>query len=220
MSFNYSVLQNEDISYLDPLLLDNKLLKVVPAATLSSIPPPHLTLFGHKKGFYCLPSIELANWLKEHFDLSTMIEIGAGHGALARYLNIPATDSRYQEKNKNVQLFYKFFGQPITEYPNDVIGMDYMDAIKHYKPKTVIGCWVTHKFDEKHPELEGNMFGFDEEWILKNVETYVVVGNENVHHKKPILAYPHETFHFPWLYSRSLNQDKNVIYSWSAKSLL
>jgi hypothetical protein len=85
MQQGYKILDRQDVSYLDDILLCNGLLQVVPAKTFEKIPTNHLMIFGHNYGFYCFPTTELAEWLKENFDLSTAIEIGAGHGALARY---------------------------------------------------------------------------------------------------------------------------------------
>lgn len=216
--FDYQILPNQSVSYLDEILLHKGLLKVVPAATLAKIPQVHLSLYGHINGFYCFPTIELAEWLKSNFDLENTIEIGAGHGALARHLNIPATDSKFMD-NPEVRLLYQLMRQPITQYPKDIICLDAVAAIKKYKPKTVIGCWVTHKYMEDEPEREGNVHGIDEPWILKHVEKYIIIGNEKTHAKKKILELPHKSYKFPWLFSRSAEPFKNVIYVWENNSI-
>jgi len=207
------ILTNEDVSYLDSILLDNNLLKVVSASILSEIPQSHLALFGHKHGFYCFPTIELADWLKQEIDLKTTIEIGAGHGALARYLGVPATDSRYME-TLEIKAYYAIINQPVTKYPDDIIKLNGVEAIEQYQPETVIGCWITHKYNETDHWRGGNMFGVDEEWILKNVNKYIMIGNEQTHMKKKILDLPHKEHKFPWLFSRSLEPTKNIIYIW------
>lgn len=211
------ILANQDVSYLNDILLNNGLLKVVPANILAEIPQQHLTLFGHKHGFYCFPTVELAEWLKIP-GLENTIEIGAGHGALARYLGIPATDSKLMQ-NPEVALLYRLMGQPVTTYPDDVIKLDAVEAIKKYKPKTVIGCWVTHKYIEEEAAREGNMYGVDEQWVLKNVDRYIIIGNEKVHGQKKILELSHKTYKFPWLYSRSVEPTKNIIYVWEKVSI-
>lgn len=212
------VLNNIDTSYLDPILLEKGLLKVVQSSVLSSIPVEHLTIYGHKNGFYCFPTTELADWLKDNFDLSSAIEIGAGHGSLARYLKIPATDSRFME-TEQIAAYYKMLGQPTTKYPNDIIKLDAISAIKKYKPKTVIGCWVTHKYSEQEHERGGNLWGIDEELLVNEVEQYIVIGNENVHNKKKILERPHKEHKFSWLHSRSLEPMKNIIYVWDNSNI-
>lgn len=214
-----SILIPQDISGLDPILLENGLLKVVPAEIYSKIPQEQLSLFCHKNGFYCLPTEELAQWLSQIIDVNSTIEIGSGHGALARYLKIPATDSKLME-SEEIKTLYALMGQPVTAYPSDIQKYNAVEAIKKFKPKTVIGCWVTHKYKEEEHHREGNMFGVDEEWVLRNVDRYIIVGNEKVHAKKKILELPHQEFKFPWLFSRSLEQSKNVIYMWEKNTLL
>lgn len=208
-----SILENEDVSYLDKILLKDGLLKVVDSSVYESLPLNHIRLFSHKKGFYCLPTTELVSWLRENFDLTYTIKIGAGHGTLARSLNIPATDSRLQEESE-IKLLYQFMGQPVASYPDDIIKLDAVEAIKRYKPSTVIGCWVTQLYKEKDKHLEGNMFGVDEDWLLNNVKRYIFIGHKEIHNKKKILMKPHKEYQFPWLYSRSQTQNNNVIYVW------
>lgn len=212
------LLQPKDVSYLDSLLLDNGLLKVLSASTYSTIPTEDLMLYGHFKGYYCFPTIELAEWLMQHIDVDSTIEIGAGHGALARYMKIPAIDSKCMELPE-VKIYYALMRQPITIYPEDIIKLDAIEAIKKYKPKTVIGCWITHKYKEEDHERGGNMYGIEEEDILKNVDQYIVVGNEKVHGKKKILELKHEEYKFPWLFSRASEPQKNIIYIWNRHSL-
>lgn len=209
----FSIMNKEDVSYLDQILLEDGLLKVVDSSVYDSLPLNHIKLFAHNKGYYCLPTTELVNWLRDNFDLTNAIEIGAGHGALARCLKIPATDSKLQEK-PGIKFMYELMKQPIMDYPKDVIKLDATEAIKRYKPKIVIGCWITHLYKEEDSHLEGNMFGIDEEWLLDNVEKYIIIGNKAIHNKKKILNRPHKRYQFPWLYSRSQNQGHNIIYVW------
>lgn len=208
-----SILENQDVSYLDNILFENKLLKVVSSECLSKIPQMHLTILGHKKGIYCFPTLELADWLTQNFDINNMIEIGSGNGALARHLKIPATDSKLMQDSA-ISALYTLMGQPVTKYPDDVIKLDAIQAIEKYKPKTVLGCWVTHKYSEDDPDREGNMYGVDETWVLQHVDQYIIVGNENVHNKKKILEIPHQEYKFSWLFSRSQEPTKNIIYVW------
>jgi hypothetical protein len=212
MLFNY--IENENVDYLDGILLEDGLLKVLPAIIYRKIKNHHLALYGHHKGFYSFPTIELADWIKEMANISSAIEIGAGHGALARYLGIPATDSKIALKNPLVKRFYDFFKQPVVSFPDDIIEMESLEAIQYFRPRTVIAQWVTHKYNSEISEVNGSLHGVDENFIIENVDTYIVVGNENVHGKKPVLQLPHKVYKFPWLFSRTLNHDKNVIYVW------
>ncbi len=204
---------NQDISYLDSLLDEKDLLKVVDSSFYSNVPQEHLTIFGHKHGIYCFPTTELAEWLKSEINNLSAIEIGSGNGALARHLGIPATDSRYMELPE-IKAYYASVRQPVTKYPDDIIKLDAISAIKKYKPNVVIGCWITHKYREDEHERGGNMYGVDEDWLIKNVNKYIVIGNEKIHGIKRILKLPHKEFKFPWLYSRSLEPSKNIIYVW------
>jgi len=203
----------QDIGYLDSLFDENRLLKVMPESFYKNVPNEHLALFGHFNGFYCFPTLELAEWIKGFVDLSKAIEIGAGHGALGRYLGIPITDSKCMER-PDVKAYYDMIRQPVTRYPADIIKMDAVEAIEKYKPETVIGCWITHKYCDGELDRGGNIYGIDEDFIIENVKRYIVVGNERVHKYKRILGYEHKEFKFPWLYSRSLFRGYNVIYMW------
>lgn len=205
--------KNKDIQYLNSLFDENGFLKIVSSSFYQKIPQEDLCLFCHKYGFYSLPTIELVDWLKTQIDIDSTIEIGAGHGALARELKIPATDSRYME-DPEIKAYYDLLKQPVTIYPADIIKLDAISAIKYYKPKFVIGCWITHKYNETEHYRGGNMFGVDEEFLLKHVNKYIMIGNELNHYNKKILELPHIELKFPWLFSRSLEPSKNIIYIW------
>ncbi len=58
------------------------------------------------------------------------------------------------------------------------------------------------------------MFGVDEEAILENVNTYILVGHIKSHGQKRILKVKHETYQVPWLGSRSMDKENQVIYVW------
>lgn len=56
-----------------------------------------------------------------------------------------------------------------------------------------------------------------EEHILgaASVRRYIFVGHEQVHQKKPVLRFPHETIIVPGLYSRSMQTSgRNVVWVW------
>jgi hypothetical protein len=209
------VLPKKDVGYLSDQLLDDRgLLKVMSAEFYSSVLHDDLKIFCHLHGVYTLPTIELIAWLRTHVVPGKTIEIGAGVGTVGRELGVPITDSCYMRNNPEVRSYYALMGQPITEYHEDIVELDAVDAVNKYQPEVVIGCWITHKFDESAPEREGNMFGVDEEYILKRVKKYIMVGNRTVHDLKPILKKPHKEYQFDWLYSRAANPKENVIYVW------
>lgn len=207
-----SILPRINVQYLDELLIDY-CLQIKPASFYENIPQQHLTVWCHANGIYGLPTTELIEWLQSEIKDSIAIEIGAGSGAIGRELKILTTDACLM-KRPEIMTLYLLQGQPITKYPNDIIEMDANNAVEKYKPETVIGCWVTHRYDPSEHWREGNMFGVCEEHILSKVKKYIVIGHEDVHSRKPILDRPHKTFKFPWLFSRSLNTEGNLIYVW------
>jgi hypothetical protein len=202
-----------DLSYLEKELLDNNQLKVMPASFYKDIPQNDLSYFCWKHGFYSLPTTELCEWLKEQIDGRSTIEIGAGHGAVAKYLGIPATDSKLQETTA-MQVVYTLQGQPTVKYPPHIIKLRGNDAVTYYKPEVVIACWVTQIYKETEHWRGGNMFGVDEDFLLDNVSTYIHVGHTKTHGIKRILNRPHKEFRFPWLYGRSMDAANHIIYVW------
>jgi len=84
---------------ISPLLLgrDGR-LSVVPASILAQPSAQERLLFGVRHGLYSFPTEELCEFLRNRIKGKVAIEVGAGHGTLAKALNIPATDSRVQEE--------------------------------------------------------------------------------------------------------------------------
>lgn len=188
-------------------------LSVVPASVLAQTSAQERLLFGVRHGLYSFPTEELCEFLRKRIKGKTAIEVGAGHGTLSRALNIPATDSRVQEEAA-VKAHYQQIGQPTVPYGEHVEKLDAVSAVQKYKPNVVIGCWVTHVFDERRPAAGGNMFGIDEAKLIASCNEYIVVGNEQVHAHKPIWAIQHENFTQPWLYSRAVNGSRDCIAIW------
>jgi hypothetical protein len=208
------ILNRRNVSYLDRELLSNGLLIVKNAIFYKGIPQEDLAIWCHGKGIYGLPTTELIEWLKEHVIPGKTIEVGAGIGAIGRTLGIPITDSCVMER-PDVKLYYQMGGQPVTEYPFDIVRLSAVDAIKKLKPSVVIGCWVTQIYKEEDgPTQDASVFGLDEEFILDNVDKYIVIGNKKVHDKKRIMTREYDEHRLPWLFSRSLSVDDNVVYIW------
>ena len=199
---------------ISPLLLDNVgQLRVVPASELANTTAQERLLFGVRHGLYSFPTEELCDFLRNRIKGKVAIEVGAGHGTLAKALKIPATDSRVQEE-ATVKAHYQQIGQPTVPYGEHVEKLDAVSAVQKYKPNVVIGCWVTHVFDERRPDAGGNMFGIDEAKLIASCDEYIVVGNEQVHAHKPIWAIQHEKLRPPWLYSRAVNGSRDFIAIW------
>ncbi len=177
----------------------------------NSFPVNTVRLFMLENGIYVLPTTELVAWIKENI-IGTAIEIGAGHGAISRQLGIPITDSWMQDR-PDIKLYYQMCGQPVIKYHQDVEKLDAIEAIKKYKPDTVIGAFITHKYVESINS--GNAFGVKEEFILQNAQRYINIGNLVTHRDKPILEFPHDEHYFQWIITRSADQKNNRIFVWN-----
>jgi len=206
-------MKTEDVSYLDNELLDNQGRFIIkPASFYKNIPQIHLRQWGHENAIYCFATTELIDWLQPHV-VDKTIQIGAGNDSIGRALDIPATDSRMQDMS-DVKLYCAIGKQPTVNYPDYVLKMDANSAVNIFKPDVVIGAWVTHKWDKFFEWRKGNMYGIDEKDIIKKVKKYIVIGNEFVHRKKPILNRVSKILKFPWLYSRAIKPEMNCIYIW------
>lgn len=204
------VLDDRDVTHLDTLLLDGQgRLKVVPASVYADIEWLDLRIWCHKRAIYGLPTIELVEYLKRLIDGRAAIEVGSGNGALGRALGIPRTDNFCQTR-PDVALLYQLQGQPLIDYGDDVERLSAIAAVKKYKPKVVLGSWVTQTSDGSRP---GCMFGIDEEALLRRVKTYAVFGSLRNHggHMKVINQRKHRVVQEPWMWSRA--QD-SALFIW------
>ena len=201
-----SKLQQRDIMYLDDLLLQDGLVRPVPAADLKALPREHLRIWMHYRGVYGYPTTELVGWLREQIGGRSAIEIGAGTGGFGRALGIPTTDSRMQEREE-VRLLYFLQGQPTIQYPDSIIRMDAAEAVQHYRPQVVFGSYIT----QLGTSGQSNMFGVDEVALIGQVETYLMFGSPTTHGQKQALQLPHKVVREDWMVSRS--QDP-CLYWW------
>ena len=190
-------------------------LRILPYADLANVPQEHISQFCVQHGVYCLPTQELVEWLRAELAGQKAIEIGSGNGALARALSITATDS-YMQADPKIAALYAVQGQAPVHYGLNVEKWDAAAAVRLHRPHTVVACWVTHLYNEAEEWRAGNMFGVDEGQLLARVQKYIFVGNELTHALKPILDRPHRVFKAPWLLSRSINRDMNVIWVWES----
>lgn len=194
-------------------------LRIMPAAYYSRFAQEDLSAFCVAKGLYCLPTIELLDKLNELIleadPHRNAIEIGAGNGAIARGLGIPATDSMMQSNPSVAYLYETVFNQPTVEYGSNVQQIDGNAAVEKMRPDVVVGAWVTHIYDNRDPERGGNVLGIDEWDILRRVKRYIVVGNTAIHGKKPIMGQVSQVIKAPYLFSRSAQyHERNAIFVW------
>jgi hypothetical protein len=199
---------------ISPDVLDDQgQMRVLPAAYWASTTPSERALFAHYQGIYSFPTTELVEYLHELIDGRKAIEIGAGHGILAKALDIPATDNRMQAKARYRRI-YEQTGQPTVKYGRHVVELDAAAAVRRYQPDLVIGCWVTQKYDPARHWAGGNEIGIDEEDVIANVEQYVVIGNDQVHDSKSIWNLPHTRRYLPFVYSRAANGSRDFLAIW------
>lgn len=189
--------------------------RVLPAAWWATTTPQERALFGARHGIYSFPTVELVQWLREFIGGRSAIEIGAGHGALAAALGIPATDNHHQADDHLSVAYYRAHGQVPVTYGAHVEKLDGNAAVVKYRPQVVVACWVTHRYDPKRHAAGGNMFGVDESKVIQACEHYVLIGNAAVHKDKPTWSLKHEILRPDWLYSRAINGTPEFIAVWS-----
>jgi hypothetical protein len=203
----------EDAAKLDEmLLLPNGRMQLLPAEAYRPIDPLLLRTWCTLRGRYCLPTVELVEWIKRRIGSRRTVEVACGMGDLGFHCDVAQSDACIQLRPE-VQLFYKALGQKVTVPPEDVMPLDAESIVRTYQPEVTLAAWLTQLHREG--EESGCMFGADEEVILQNTGEYIFIGNERVHGNKRIMEYPHETFKMPWLVSRAADQNANVIYVWN-----
>lgn len=213
---NVHMMDDVNTDYLDPIFMLNGYLRPVPANVLANIPNEHIVIWCNKRGVYCLPTIELIQWLREQIGEASALEICSGNGCIGRSLNITRTDSYIQTTPEMIML-YTSMGQIPIAPPSDVLRFEANEAVDQYKPEIVLGSFITQKFIQGDTEAKigSSVYGVDELCLLQKVKTYIAIGNDSVHGTKRINALPHSTHRFPWLYTRCMNQSLNNIKIWS-----
>ncbi len=195
------------------VLGDDGRLRVLPAEYWASTTVGERAYFGHLYGIYSFPTMELVEHLQAIIAGRPAIEIGAGHGVLAEVLGIPATDS-FQQEQEPYRSYYDRIGQPRVRYGPNVVRCEAASAVRRYRPKVVIACWVTELYDPRRHEVGGNEAGVDEADVIRHCDEYVLVGNERVHSRKAIMSRPHDIEYPPFVYSRAANGTRDFIAIW------
>lgn len=214
---NYTVMPDRNVGYLDSILTRDNRLLVLPADDLRKLPLLDLQIWANKRGVYCLPTAELIAWLRTMIGGREAVEICAGNGAIGRALGIVATDSYIQTEPK-MAAYYRQLGQQPIIPPPDVQKFEAVKAVQYFKPKVVVGAYVTQLYqlgDEGPPKIGSSVFGVNELLIWELVETYICIGNVTTHGDKRLLKKPHEVYRFDWLFTRSMTPESNVIYVWN-----
>lgn len=188
-------------------------LRILPASYWAGTTVEERAVFGNRHGLYGLPTIELVEHLTELIGGRSALEIGAGSGVLAQALGIRATDSHQLAQPKYAKI-YASARQPVAPYGPNVEKLNANRAVRRYRPQVVIGCWVTHIYDKRRHFAGGNVEGIDEPRLLELVDTYIHIGNEEVHKDKPIWPLPHTISYPDYVYSRAFNGTREFVASW------
>lgn len=185
-----------------------------------------IQLFMNKIGMYVLPTSDLIEDLKTLIpNLDTAIEIGSGNGVIANNLGIRATDnfmqrSDFKAPSKLKDLHKQFLNSvPMVQYGPNVLKVEAHEAVKRFKPKTVLACFVTHLYKQSEPERQGNALGVDYRKIIKSTDRVVLVGNDATHRLNPAMELPLVSLQVDSLITRSKTPDLNRIYIWDKKLL-
>lgn len=200
----------------DRLLLDEQgIIKLFPAEFYHSLDNDSLRVWCICRAIYQLTTIELVDWLKDNFNLSKAIEIGAGNNYLYHHLGIKGVDN-YSEQIPAVKQVHELLHQPSTDPPSEVENLEAIAAIKKYQPEIVITAWATLKTEDPKGIDAGHKYAPDENEILNSGGTYIHIGNKEIHSDREIMNKPHETYYFDWLVSRGKYPEKNCIYVWNS----
>jgi hypothetical protein len=209
-----------DISGIDFKALDNRLLddngriRLLSYRDYADIPPDHLRAWANLRGRYGLPTVELVNWLTDRIAGRSALEIGAGNGDLGYHLKIPMTDSYQQVEDLATQLVFASYGITPTRPPSEVEKEDGENAVRRRKPKVVVACYVTEKYRPDNTGGFGNYLGVRHDYVIERCETFILVGNKNIHGGSRAMRIPHEEYSFPWIVTRSKDQTLNRLWVW------
>jgi hypothetical protein len=195
---------------------DGRML-LLPSSYYNDMGQHALQLWCHLHARYGVPTLEMIDWLSHEIGSRSAIEIGAGHGDLALYLGIPATDS-WSQTFPDVKKIYENMRQPTIQYPGWVERLSAIDAMAKYRPQVVLASWVTQWADpdQEPPPGGGSMYGVREDELIASGITYILIGNISVHGEKKIMSQPHSTFSASWLRSRSAHPELNRIWIWNS----
>lgn len=213
LSGNYSVVDTNNVTDISKDLLDNNGRMILHKSEFyKKYTKDSLRHFCHQHARYGIPTVELVNCVKNIIGDRDAIEIGAGAGDFGYHLGIPMTDSKLQNDPK-IRAKYDGAGQPTINYPSDVIRLEAIEAVYRYKPKVVVGSWIT-PYSPKQTNFRGSPFGVKMEKILSLVDTLVLIGNLDIHGCMPIRRFDHEVCKGDWLVSRASCQSNNCIMVW------
>ena len=187
------------------------IMRLYPAEYYKQFTREEILNFAWKHGIYQFPTQELIDFLKSEIDPPKTIEIAAGGGHVGKHLpGVILTDNKLQEEAW-VRDFYRAAGQHPIKYPSWMVKLDAEQAIEIYRPETVLGCWTV----EAGTSASGK--GINEISVASKVKKYIIVGNNYLHHKKPVLhvaraIHKLQMIKPTWLVSKASMPEENCIY--------
>jgi hypothetical protein len=208
---------NTDIRCLEENLWKNDELQVLPYSFFieNNITQNQISMFCLRYGLYNLPTTELCEWIRGKVGGRSAIEVGAGNGALGRYLKILSTDS-FLQSDSTIGQYYAMIKQLPVRYGKNVEKISANDAVEKYKPQVVIAAWLTQVFKPEEEWRGGSVFGTNEGRIIDSAQMYIHIGHLNTHGNKRVLDKGHTVERYPWVLSRSLDAGNNAIFIWGA----
>ena len=210
------IIRSDTIRDIAPEVMgENEKLKLLPSKEWQKYPWDDFRAFCHIHARYGIPTEETVTFIKEIIGDRKCIEIGSGAGDFGHHLGITMTDNKQQEDLSIVKT-YKAMQQPVIKYAKEIVRMDALDAVKTYSPNVVFASWVT-TYSPYETTYGSNPFGIKEPQILDLVDTFILVGNVDIHGDKPIMNVRHDEYYFDWLVSRGKNQENNRIWIWDRK---
>lgn len=204
------------IDKMDEVIREDGTIECMPYEYWAQFPSLAVTAWANKRGYYCLPTTELIEWLTDRIAGRYAIEVASGSNGLYRHLGITGTDSRMQA-DPVIAMLYAMSGQKITEPPADVKTIDANAAVRELEPQVVVASWLTEYVSDEDVAAgrSGSMFGAHEEEIVNSVEEFILIGATGTHGGKRIMDMSHEEHEFPWLVSRAVDPSSNRIWTWS-----
>lgn len=167
--------------------------------------------FMNEESLYVLPTEELLDFLDKEIGENSAIEVGAGRGIIGRELNIRTTDS-HQQSDSFMKVLYKAYNIPTIKYPHYIEKIDAVSAARKYRPHTILGCFVTHKW--RGDTQSGNDFGIDMTKMFSFAKKFILVGNKKIHNDNPLMRLPHKEIELDGLITRGFNSELNRIFIW------
>lgn len=171
-----------------------------------------ILMFMNEESLYVLPTEELLCFLDHEIGENTAIEVGAGIGIIGRELSIRTTDS-HQQSDAFMKQLYKAYNTPPIKYPKYIEKIDAVSAARKYRPHTILGCFVTHKW--RHDTQSGNDFGIDMTKMFSFAKKFILVGNKKIHKDNPLMRIPHMEIELEGLITRGAVPELNRIFIWN-----